>query len=367
MSRQPRSVSRILGPPNCAREAKRKVSLLNNVKRDGRTVQLMNRDNSPEVQPLAPARDDARSLPGDEPADRLGDSLERGGNSLMLRREPTCKQFTLTHVKEKKVLMKTVGLIVGFIVAVVLGFGVPARGAEVVEYDVTTMSVGFLTSFMAMAGNERIQIVDNGVQPEGMPRWYTGSLGEAYIWEVGGGGGGSALEVFGGGCGSIQMSTILGLPMPVSQGVQVTRADAGGDFAWIAGYRPDGTVDPYAAFCLKWARQHGAYAEQVSIGRRVYVVPSTLKVFITQPKATATVGGTAWIVLWVEGTSGASNTFTLGADGTQVATRTTTVRGPVSIPWPTTALPNGTHTLTGTVRDATGNTGTTSITVLVNN
>ncbi len=101
--------------------------------------------------------------------------------------------------------------------------------------------------------------------------------------------------------------------------------------------------------------------------RRRRPPPTTLKVFITQPKATATVSGTAWIVLWVEGTSGASNTFTLSADGTQIATRTTTVRGPVSIPWATQGLTNGTHTLTGTVRDATGNTGTTSITVIVNN
>jgi hypothetical protein len=30
-------------------------------------------------------------------------------------------------------------------------------------------------------------------------------------------------------------------------------------------------------------------------------------------------------------------------------------------------VPNGTHTLTGTVRDAAGNTGTTSITVILKN
>jgi hypothetical protein len=95
--------------------------------------------------------------------------------------------------------------------------------------------------------------------------------------------------------------------------------------------------------------------------------PTTLKVFITQPKALATVSGTAWVVLWVEGTSGASNIFTLSADGKPITTRTTTVRGPVSIPWVTQGLTNGTHTLTGTVRDATGNTGTMSITVIVNN
>jgi hypothetical protein len=77
-----------------------------------------------------------------------------------------------------------------------------------------------------------------------------------------------------------------------------------------------------------------------------------------------------WVVLWVEGTSGASNVFTLSADGTQVRTQTTSSRGPVTLPWPTvgtTPVPNGTHTLTGTVRDATGNTGTTSITVILKN
>jgi len=42
-----------------------------------------------------------------------------------------------------------------------------------------------------------------------------------------------------------------------------------------------------------------------------------------------------WVVLWVEWTSGASNTFTLSADGQQITSRTTTARGPVSIAWPT--------------------------------
>jgi hypothetical protein len=100
--------------------------------------------------------------------------------------------------------------------------------------------------------------------------------------------------------------------------------------------------------------------------------PSPVKVFITQPKAGATVSGTVWVTLWAEGTSGASNVFTLSADGKQVGSQTTSSRGPVTIPWPTkpvgaTPLPNGSHTLTGTVRDATGNTGTTSITVILKN
>jgi hypothetical protein len=95
--------------------------------------------------------------------------------------------------------------------------------------------------------------------------------------------------------------------------------------------------------------------------------PSTLKVFITQPRNNDTVSGTAWVVIWVEGTSGSSNVFTLSADGTQVGTQPTSSRGPVTVPWDTRSVINGTHTLTATVRDAQGNTGTTSITVIVRN
>jgi hypothetical protein len=91
----------------------------------------------------------------------------------------------------------------------------------------------------------------------------------------------------------------------------------------------------------------------------------TLKVFITQPTGGATVGGTAWVVMWVEGTTGSSNAFTLSVDGAVVGSQTTAARGPVVIPWPTTS--NGTHTLTATVRDAAGRTGRTSMPVTVRN
>jgi hypothetical protein len=88
-----------------------------------------------------------------------------------------------------------------------------------------------------------------------------------------------------------------------------------------------------------------------------------LSVFITQPAGGATVGGSGTAVVWVEGTSGSANTFTLSVDGATKASQTSPARGPVTLAW--TSVPNGTHTLTATVRDATGQTGSTKLTVSV--
>jgi hypothetical protein len=97
--------------------------------------------------------------------------------------------------------------------------------------------------------------------------------------------------------------------------------------------------------------------------------PSTgaLKLFVTQPRASATVSGTAWVVLWVEGTSGSANAFTLRVGNTTIGSQTTAARGPITIPWTTSSVANGTHTVTATVRDASGKTGTTSVNVTVRN
>jgi hypothetical protein len=92
----------------------------------------------------------------------------------------------------------------------------------------------------------------------------------------------------------------------------------------------------------------------------------SLKVFITQPTGGTTVAGTAWVVMWVEGTSGSANTFTLSVDGATIGSQTTSARGPVTIPW-TTSTTNGSHTLTAVVRDAAGQTGRTSVSVTVGN
>jgi len=106
-----------------------------------------------------------------------------------------------------------------------------------------------------------------------------------------------------------------------------------------------------------------------AVARRVVTPPpSTVKVFITQPHNGDTVSGTNWVVLWAEGTSGSSNVYTIAVDGTVVGTQNGGAsKGPISIPWNTKAVLNGTHTLRATVQDATGATATASISVLVNN
>ena len=93
----------------------------------------------------------------------------------------------------------------------------------------------------------------------------------------------------------------------------------------------------------------------------------SLQVFITQPRNATTVHGTAWIVVWLNGAQGAANAYTVIVNGQAVATQTTPSTGPVSLPWVTVGTPNGAQTLSVTVRDATGNTGTAAVTVTVAN
>jgi len=93
----------------------------------------------------------------------------------------------------------------------------------------------------------------------------------------------------------------------------------------------------------------------------------TLRVFVTQPQNGGTVTGTVWPTLWVEGQSGTSNTFTISVNGQVLGSQVTSSRGPVSIPWITTGTANGAVSLSATVRDATGNTGSTTISVSIRN
>ena len=93
----------------------------------------------------------------------------------------------------------------------------------------------------------------------------------------------------------------------------------------------------------------------------------TLQVFLTQPASGSTVSGTNWAVIWLSGSSGTSNVYTLSVGAQVVGTQTTSSTGPVSIPWDTTTVANGTQSLTASARDATGNTGATTNVITVAN
>jgi hypothetical protein len=93
----------------------------------------------------------------------------------------------------------------------------------------------------------------------------------------------------------------------------------------------------------------------------------TLQVFVTQPRSGSTVSGTAWIVVWLSGAQGTANVYTVGVNGQTVATQTTSSTGPVSLPWATSGTSNGAQTVQVSVRDASGNAGTATVTVTVAN
>jgi hypothetical protein len=250
------------------------------------------------------------------------------------------------------------------VVVLVLVLGAPAQAAETLTYDVTTFTFTFVPEGTPpftepgpswVASTQRIEITDRGPQADSGTRWISESLGQLFVTERAEPSVPLYEGVFHGNCPTSPLEA------------QTTAALGFVDFAWMAS-----ASDPYAFFCLKQAYVSPHYAiltDSVSLGRRVNAPPRPpLRVFITQPRAGGTVSGTVWLVLWVEGTSGASNVFTLGVDGTQLAgSYTLTTGGPMVIPWSTLSVPNGTHTVTGTVRDATGNTGTTSLTIILKN
>ena len=100
--------------------------------------------------------------------------------------------------------------------------------------------------------------------------------------------------------------------------------------------------------------------------RRITVRPAGLTAAFTSPAAGATVAGTQPIGMMLMNASGTANTFTLAIDGTEVFS-TTITSTTASFDWTTTTVPDGTHTLSLTARDAGGATATATRTVTVNN
>src|SRR5207253_3922150 len=94
---------------------------------------------------------------------------------------------------------------------------------------------------------------------------------------------------------------------------------------------------------------------------------SSLRAAITQPTAGATVSGTVWITLWIDGGAGASNRFTLTTASGQAITDETTSDRMVTVPWNTAAGADGPQTILATVRDALGQMGRTQLAVTVGN
>ena len=93
-----------------------------------------------------------------------------------------------------------------------------------------------------------------------------------------------------------------------------------------------------------------------------------LQVWITQPTSGSTVSGTAsWVTVWLDGTSGASNTVTATLSGRSAGSTTSSSPGPISFPFDTTVVADGTQTLVISARDAVGHTGSNSISVVTRN
>src|SRR5204862_3380831 len=93
--------------------------------------------------------------------------------------------------------------------------------------------------------------------------------------------------------------------------------------------------------------------------------PSDVRVFITSPAEGATVSGTLWSDIWAENYVGTSNTFTLSIGNTVLATGTGTNHA--TLAWDSRQVADGPQTLTATVRDSAGHTGTATRAVTIKN
>jgi hypothetical protein len=113
----------------------------------------------------------------------------------------------------------------------------------------------------------------------------------------------------------------------------------------------------------------GTATQSVTASNNVTPPPptGTLKVFVTQPTGGTTVSNTAWAVMWLEGSTAASKTYTLTLGGKAMGSTTTASNGPVSMPYDTKMVVDGTQPLMATVKDSSTNTGGSTVNVTVKN
>jgi hypothetical protein len=102
------------------------------------------------------------------------------------------------------------------------------------------------------------------------------------------------------------------------------------------------------------------------IGTEYVTVQNTLVVTMTNPAAGATLSGTAFADVWVEGPNGATNAFALTVAGRVVASQTITGRH-ATLAWDTRQVPDGAQTIVATVIDANNNGGRDTKAVTVQN
>jgi hypothetical protein len=98
---------------------------------------------------------------------------------------------------------------------------------------------------------------------------------------------------------------------------------------------------------------------------------SPLKVAMTSPKPGATVSGNVWPTVWVDPPATAPFTYkllvTTPAGTKEVWSQPSSSTGPVTLFWDSRTAPNGPVSLTATVADAAGRSGSTSVSVTVQN
>jgi hypothetical protein len=94
---------------------------------------------------------------------------------------------------------------------------------------------------------------------------------------------------------------------------------------------------------------------------------NSFAVAITAPASGATVRGTVWFTVWVEGAAAGTKTYTLSVGGKTIDSTQTTSNGPVTLAWATSAADNGARTATVTVVDSANAIGRASVTVNVAN
>jgi hypothetical protein len=143
----------------------------------------------------------------------------------------------------------------------------------------------------------------------------------------------------------------------------------GSSFSWDTTKVANGT-HTLTATATDPAGGTGTATQSVTVSNTVTPPPpttGTLKVFITQPTGGTTVSNTAWAVMWLEGSTAATKTYTLALGGKPMGSTTTASNGPVSMPYDTKMVVDGTQPLTATVKDASNNTGASTLNVNVKN